>query len=138
MVGNIGTRARLKYSAQGDVLNTGSRLESLNKTTGTRICVSGEIVGKAQCHRFRPIGSFVVKGRQTVTDVFEPLAAEGLQEDRIGRYEAAFRMLMAGLPEAPQQFAALSCDYPDDPCIAFHYRRLAAGEKDTLIVMTEK
>jgi len=138
MVGNIGTRARLKYSAQGDVLNTGSRLESLNKTTGTRICVSGEIVGKAQHHRFRPIGSFVVKGRQTVTDVFEPLAAEGLEEDRIARYEAAFRMLMAGLSEAPQQFAALSRDYPDDPCIAFHYRRLAAGEKGTLIVMTEK
>jgi adenylate cyclase len=138
IVGNMGSRSRLKYSALGDMLNTGSRLEGLNKTISTRICASGEIVGKAQRHRFRPIGSFVVKGRQAATDVFEPLAPEDLEGDRIGRYEAAFRMLMAGLPEAAEQFTALQRDYPDDPCVAFHCQRLAAGERGTLIVMTEK
>ena len=138
MVGNVGTLSRLKYSALGDVLNTGSRLEGLNKTIGTRICVSGEIVGKAQRHRFRPTGSFVVKGRHAATDVFEPLAADDPQSDRIGRYEDAFRMLMAGLPEAAEQFAALHRDYPEDPCVAFYCQRLAAGESGTLIVITEK
>jgi len=138
IVGNVGTRSRLKYSALGDMLNTGSRLEGLNKTTGTRICVSGEIVSKAQRHRFRSIGSFVVKGRQAATDVFEPLAPEGLKGDRIDRYEAAFRMMMGGLPEAAEQFAALQRDYPEDPCVAFHCQRLAAGERGTLIVMAEK
>jgi adenylate cyclase len=138
MVGNVGTRSRLKYSALGDMLNTGSRLEGLNKTIGTRICVSGEIVGKAQRHRFRPIGSFVVKGRHAASDVFEPLTAEDLESERIGRYETAFRMLMAGLPEAAEQFTALHRDYPDDPCVAFHCQRLEAGESGTLIVMTEK
>jgi adenylate cyclase len=138
IVGNVGTHSRLKYSALGDMLNTGSRLEGLNKMIGTRICVSGEIVGKARRHRFRPIGSFVVKGRQAPTDVFEPLAAEDLEGDRIGRYESAFRMLMAGLPEAVEQFTALRRDYPEDPCAIFHCQRLAAGERGTLIVMTEK
>src|SRR5215831_1116405 len=42
MVGNIGTRARLKYGALGDMLNTGARLDGLNKTIGTRILVSGD------------------------------------------------------------------------------------------------
>jgi adenylate cyclase len=138
MVGNVGTRSRLKYSALGDMLNTGSRLEGLNKMVGTRICVSGEIVGKSRRHRFRPIGSFVVKGRQAATDVFEPLAPEDLQSNRISRYEAAFRILMATLPEAAEHFAALHHDYPDDPCIAFHCQRLAAGDRGALIVMTEK
>ena len=138
MVGNVGTRSRLKYSALGDMLNTGSRLEGLNKTIGTRICVSGEIVGKAQRHRFRPIGSFVVKGRRAASDVFEPLAPEDLESERIGRYETAFRMVMAGLPEAAEQFAALHRDYPEDPCVAFHCQRLEAGESGALIVMTEK
>jgi adenylate cyclase len=68
IVGNVGTRSRLKYSALGDMLNTGSRLEGLNKTIGTRICVSGEIVRNARRHRFRPIGSFVVKGRRTYSN----------------------------------------------------------------------
>ena len=80
----------------------------------------------------------MVKGRQAATDVFEPLTPEDLEGDRIGRYEAAFRMLMAGLPEAAEKFTALHRDFPEDPCAIFHCQRLAAGERGTLIVMTEK
>ena len=138
MVGNIGTRSRLKYSAQGDTLNTGSRLEGLNKAIGTRICVSGAIVGKARRHRFRPIGSFVVKGRQGATDVFEPIDPRYYHAERIARYETAFRALQAGRPEAAEQFAELRRENPEDPCVAFHWQRLAAGEAGTLIVMAEK
>jgi len=138
MVGNIGTRSRLKYSAQGDTLNTGSRLEGLNKVIGTRICVSGAIVGRARCHRFRPIGSFVVKGRQGATDVFEPINPRHHDAERLARYEAAFRALQAGRPEAAEQFAKLHRDDPTDPCAAFHCQRLTSGEAGTLIVMTEK
>jgi adenylate cyclase len=138
MVGNIGSRARLKYSAQGDLLNTGSRLEGLNKATGTRICVSGEVVKKARRHRFRPIGSFVVKGRHGATDVFEPLKPRDQHGDLVDRYEAAFRALETGQPEAADRFAALHREYPEDPCAAFHCKRLAAGETGTLIIMTEK
>jgi hypothetical protein len=47
-------------------------------------------------------------------------------------------MMMAGLPEAAEQFAALHRDYPEDPSVAFHCHRLAAGEGGTLILMTEK
>ena len=93
IVGNMGTRSRLKYSALGDMLNTGSRLEGLNKTIGSRICVSGETVGKSKQHRFRPVGTFVVKGRHGGTDVFEPLAASEGEDDRLDRYDAAFRAL---------------------------------------------
>jgi adenylate cyclase len=138
MVGNIGTRARLKYSAQGDLLNTGSRLEGLNKAIGTRVCVSGETVKRARRHRFRPIGSFVVKGRHAATDVFEPLDPRAQNGDLVDRYEAAFRALERGQPEAADLFAVLHREYPDDPCAAFHCKRLAAGETGTLIVMTEK
>ena len=138
MVGNIGSRARLKYSAQGDLLNTGSRLEGLNKTIGTRICVSGEVVKRARRHRFRPIGSFVVKGRHGATDVFEPLNPRDQHGDLVDRYEAAFRALETGQPEAADRFAVLHREYPEDPCAAFHCKRLAAGETGTLIVMTEK
>ena len=138
MVGNVGTRSRLKYTALGDMLNTGSRLEGLNKTIGTRICVSGEIVRQARRHRFRPVGSFVVKGRHEATEVFEPVAAGPYDEDRIARYEAAFGALAAGRPEAGDALAALWGEDPEDPCVAFHCRRLAAGESGTLVVMAEK
>jgi len=138
MVGNIGSRSRLKYAAQGDTLNTGSRLEGLNKAIGTRICVSGETVRKTRRHHFRLVGAFVVKGRHSAIDIFEPLAAGHYDPALAVRYEAAFRALAAGEPGAAAAFAALRQDYPDDPCIAFHCARLAAGESGTQIVMTEK
>jgi adenylate cyclase len=138
MVGNIGTRARLKYGAQGDLLNTGSRLDGLNKTIGTRICVSGEAVRRTRRHSFRPIGAFVVKGRQGSTEVFEPIDPRFSDADEIDRYRVAFRVLEAARPEAAQLFEALHREKPDDPCVAFHYRRIGAGETGTLIIMAEK
>jgi adenylate cyclase len=138
MVGNIGTRARLKYGAQGDLLNTGSRLDGLNKTIGTRICVSGDAVRKTRRHSFRPIGTFVVKGRQGGTEVFEPIDPRFSDADEVDRYGVAFGALEAARPEAAELFEALHREKPDDPCVAFHYRRIVAGETGTLIVMTEK
>ena len=35
-------------------------------------------------------------------------------------------------------FQALYREDPDDPCVAFHYRRLQEGETGTLIEMHEK
>ena len=35
-------------------------------------------------------------------------------------------------------FDALAAAYPDDPLVALHRQRLAAGEQGDLIVMTEK
>jgi adenylate cyclase len=138
MVGNVGTPSRLKYSAQGDMLNTGSRLEGLNKAIGTRICVSQAIVRQSRRHRFRPIGDFVVKGRQQPIRIFEPLAGERYAAAHIARYEAAFAALEAGSPEAAPIFAELHRDMPDDPCAGFHLRRLETGQIGALIVMTEK
>lgn len=138
MVGNVGTPSRLKYSAQGDMLNTGSRLEGLNKAIGTRVCVSEAIVRKAQRHRFRPIGDFVVKGRRQPIRIFEPLNGERYAAVYIARYEAAFAALEAGSPEASRILAELQRDAPDDPCVGFHLGRLETGQTGTLIVMTEK
>jgi class 3 adenylate cyclase len=138
MVGNFGTRARLKYGSQGDLLNTGSRLEGLNKTIGTRICVSGEAVRKTQRHSFRPIGAFVVKGRQGATEVFEPIDPRFSDADEIDRYLVAFGALEAARPEAAELFEVLHREKPDDPCVAFHYRRIVVGETGTQIVMTGK
>ena len=138
MVGMIGAQARLKYGAQGDMLNAGARLDGLNKTVGTRILASGDVVRQAQRHRFRPIGGFVVKGRQGITEVFEPVDPRSQDTDWLDRYHTAFIALEAGQPEAAELVEALHRERPGDPCVAFHHRRLAAGETGALIIMTEK
>jgi adenylate cyclase len=138
MVGNIGSQSRLRYSALGDVLNTGSRLEGLNKLIGTRVCVSGEVVAEARRHMFRPIGTVVVKGRQEAIEIFEPVDLRLHEPDRLTSYEAAFGALRANAPQAVARLAVLSAADPADPVVAFHRRRLEAGESGTVIVMAEK
>jgi adenylate cyclase len=139
MVGNIGTRNRLKYGAIGDVLNTASRVEGLNKRIGTKIAVSGDTAARCARHRFWPLGEFVLLGRRAALSVSTPLTPDQCaDEEGIKRYEIACEALRNGHPEAEALFRALRRDYPDDPCIAFHCARLAAGETGFEVVMSEK
>lgn len=136
LVGNVGTRARLNYGAVGDMVNTASRLEGLNKWVGTRIAVSGETARRCARHRFRPLGEFVLQGRREALPAATPFtpAEEADPQDAL-RYEAAYAALRAGHPEAGAMFQALE---QDDPCVAFHCARLAAGDAGVRIVMKEK
>ncbi len=136
LVGNVGTRARLNYGAVGDMVNTASRLEGLNKWVGTRIAVSGETVRRCARHRFRPVGEFVLQGRRDALAVATPLTpVEAADRPRVSCYEAAYAALRAGRLEAEAMFRALD---RDDPCAAFHCARLAAGDAGVRIVMKEK
>lgn len=47
MVGNVGSRVRLSYTAIGSTVNFGSRLEGVNKTYGTWILAGGTTVKNA-------------------------------------------------------------------------------------------
>jgi class 3 adenylate cyclase len=139
LVGNIGTRARLNYGAIGDVVNTASRLEALNKRIGTHIVVSGDTAARCSRHRFRPVGEFVLHGRRAALPVSTPLTpVEAADQDRVRRYEAAYAALRAGDAGAMAQFLALQQDAPSDPCVAFHCARLAAGCSGISLVMEEK
>jgi adenylate cyclase len=70
--------------------------------------------------------------------VFEPINPQTCDAAWADRYRAAFGALEAGQPEAAELFETLHREKQDDPCVAFHCRRLAAGDTGTLIVMTEK
>ena len=137
-VGNVGARNRLQYTALGDVLNTASRLEGLNKAIGSRICASSDIADKCRNYQFRPIGAFIVKGRTESTEVFAPIDPQRHRPEWISRYEFAFRQLEARTAEAAEHFAELYSEDPEDPCVAFHHRRLMEGETGALIEMHDK
>jgi len=137
-VGNVGARERLQYTALGDMLNTASRLEGLNKAIGSRVCASSEIVKNCRKFEFRRIGAFVVKGRRDATEVFAPVDPQRYDSDWIERYTLALARLEANATDAEEHFADLHGEDPADPCVAFHYRRLQEGETGTLIEMHEK
>ena len=77
IAGNIGSEAIMSYTAIGDAVNLGSRLESLNKEYGTRIIISKTTRDRLSgVYRLRPLGDVVVKGKTQPVAIFE-LAGRG-------------------------------------------------------------
>lgn len=138
LVGNIGATRRLKYAALGDVVNTTSRLEGLNKYFSTRICISEETRSAAGDTDYRPLGDFLLKGKTKPMTVCELLPIGDGHSERVTAYRDAYRLLGTGDPSAAEAFARLQALWPGDACIAFHRKRIAAGEVTTMIVMEDK
>lgn len=74
VVGNIGSRERMNFTAIGDSVNIASRLGGANKFYGTNILVSEMVEVKARNKiLFRTIDKIAVKGRNSGVMIFEPL-----------------------------------------------------------------
>jgi class 3 adenylate cyclase/CHASE2 domain-containing sensor protein len=138
VVGNFGSSVRFNYTAQGDAVNTASRLEGLNKHFGTHISVSGATREQCDGVVFRPLASVVLKGKTVPIEVWEPLHEGAAAEGYLQRYKEAFDTLEREKPEALAMFEALSKEAPDDPCVAMYVERLRNGEFGTDVLMKEK
>ena len=127
VVGNFGGNLRFDYTAHGDAINTGARLESANKALGTSICVGGTTVEGCTKFQFRPVGELLLKGKTKIVEAFEPVTATEAAGPRIASYLAAYQRMKREGDGTAGAFKELKARYPDDPLIAFHAGRLAAS-----------
>jgi class 3 adenylate cyclase len=73
IVGDVGIRTRLDYTAHGDAVNVAARLEAANKQLGSSICVGPIAASRCSDVLLRPLGWIVVRGRDDAIMVFEPV-----------------------------------------------------------------
>ena len=75
LVGNIGSNQRMEFTAIGDTVNLGSRLESATKELGTDIIVSEYTYVAARTKfQFRSLGQIAIRGRENPVTAY---AVEG-------------------------------------------------------------
>ena len=73
LLGNVGAMDHYEYRAVGDIVNTVTRIENLNKHLGTRILVSAEVLSGLDGFITRDVGRFLLRGKSKPVAVHELL-----------------------------------------------------------------
>jgi adenylate cyclase len=117
LVGIVGGAGRYASTVVGDVANTASRIEGLNKQLGTRLLVSEEALHQPTDFIVRPLGEFLLAGKSEPIGVSEVLGRVGDRRAAklAGNFAEAFEIFgLQRWSEATVMFEALLRAYPHD------------------------
>lgn len=123
IVGDVGIRAKLDYTAHGDAVNAAARLEAANKRLGSSICVGPGAAARCDPALFRPLGKITFAGRDDEFEVFEPWP-DGVTQAWRESYCWAHGLAGGDPQSAAELFRKLAAERPDDPVLLMRTRRL--------------
>jgi class 3 adenylate cyclase/ABC-type nitrate/sulfonate/bicarbonate transport system substrate-binding protein len=127
LVGNVGSSARLSYTALGDGVNVAARLEGINKIFGTTICISDSIYDQVRTEILaRPLKRVQVKGRKTEFMIYELLAVRASDDPELGvrgrdeqlsamTWQASQYIEAGDFAAAKSAYRAILDNFPGDP-----------------------
>lgn len=135
-LGGIGGAGQVQFRATGDIVNTTSRIEGLNKILGTRLLVSADTLRVCTGLVTRDLGTFLLAGKATPIGIHELAGTEGQVSAatlaRHAEFAAALAIFHAGdHVMAGSAFDSLLARLPGDGPARFYrdlcHRYLADG-----------
>ncbi len=122
LLGNFGPEQRVGYRAIGDIVNTASRLEGLNKILGTRVLVSAATLAGTSGLAARDLGAFLLRGKSTPLRVHELLGVgESARRPSATAFVAALEDFAAARwADAQHEFVAMLAAFPEDGPTVFY------------------
>jgi len=123
MVGNFGSSGRFSYTALGDMVNLGARLEGANKAYGTTVLISDDTARLAgDAVSLRRVDSVRVKGKTEPVVFYTPCDDAAL----IARSDSAWPAYVEGdWPAALLIWQSIHEEWPDDPVAHTFIERLS-------------
>jgi adenylate cyclase len=121
LLGNIGAEDHFEYRPMGDIVNTASRIEGLNKYLGTGILASEEVSDQLQGFVFRELGEFLLAGKSNPVVIRELICRDQECRETDQQLCSSFSMALSAYraqkwEEALDLFAATSrISGRDDP-----------------------
>ena len=119
-VGNMGSSRIFSYTALGDNMNLGARLEGLCKYYGTQILISENTLNRidTQVIKTRPIDKVIVKGRTQAVGIYEVISKihfMGMDPEIHQHYLTGWQYFgQKNFPGALQIFDDILAKYPAD------------------------
>jgi len=125
IVGNVGTAERMNYTAMGNIVNTASRLQGVNKIYHTRILISERTKRRIGSNFLvRPLDIAELKGKKEKTLIYELMdrSAAG-QEELASLFETAFKAFQQDPSGAKKLFLQINQKFPEDFPTRFYLDR---------------
>ena len=126
LIGSVGASRHFEYRAIGDIVNTASRIQGLNKVLGTRLLASEATVEGLDRFTTRRVGTFLLAGKTTAVPLVEIL---GRSQDAVARQTNLCEMFADGLDayrsrhwrDAAAKFSGILGIVPEDGPSRFYF-----------------
>jgi adenylate cyclase len=127
LLGNIGSARRYHYRAVGDIVNTASRIQGLNRQLGTRALLSTATLDGLANVQTRPLGEFLLLGKASPVAVCELIEPEARGAEIAEEFSYALRFFREREWDRAQAiFERILSAEPDDGPSGFYLRQCAA------------
>lgn len=125
LLGNVGAVGRFEYRATGDVVNTTSRIEGMNKLFKTRLLVSDDVLKGLDGFQTRPIGTFILAGKSRPITLHEMISlhsnASAAQQLLCTQFSAALALFKNGSWRSAQKaFSEIIATHQDHASHYYH------------------